>query len=698
MTGGEVVARTRRTALHGLDAFAYHGAKRVWRRAWMPRSQDLDLDRAPAAPLGFVTHERARLVQARDPEAMVLLVAKADEILGGSYQYFGYPGARVAEPVDFDFDPMSRKSWPRRHGKRIDYRLAEFGDPKWIWELNRLQELPLLAAASLLTDDGRYAGRGLELARRWISVSEPGRGIAWSNGFEAGLRAISLAVFLDALRGSALLDRSAAEQIAVSLWQHARWIDRDPSTHSSANNHLIGELVGLVTIGFLVPELRGAEGLLARSLAGLGREAERQIAPDGTSVEQAFRYHLFVLDQLLAVVALLDAGGRTCPESILDALARSGGALAAQLGESDPEPTYGDADDGIVLRLGGDGLRTARGVAAGIAARLGDPDARVAARTLDATACWLFGDDGVARFAAAEPAPSPRSTLLPDAGIVVLRAGRRRVLFDAGPLGYLATAAHGHADALQVTVSDAGEDLVVDPGVGSYFGKPEVRAALRGTVAHATVCVDGADQSEAGGPFLWTRHASAHLLSVDTERGLAIGDHDGYRLLHDPVSHRRLVHIDEEEPIIVVDRLESADAHEVVQSWPLHPDLDAVGEGDVVRATRDGRPRLLIAVQGTARGRLGLLRGEREPFRGWYSRRLEHVEPAWLASWSATVAGSIDIVALVWPLSVDEWPEPSLEILPRTNGLEIRYTKSGTTRTFLIGSDLAAGEITVLDD
>jgi len=690
MSAGEVVARARRTALHRWDALAYQGAKPLWRRAWSPRGRDVDFDRAPSAPLGFLTHERARFVQARDPGAAELLIAKADEILSGSYQYFGYPAARLSEPVDFDFDPLSRQSWPRRHGKRIDYRLAEFGDPKWIWELNRLQELPLLAAASLLGGDERYAARGVELARRWIATSEPGRGIAWSNGFEAGMRSISLAVFLDAMRGSPLLDKSSAEQIVVSLWQHVRWIARDPSTHSSANNHLIGELAGLVAIGLLVPELHRAEVLVDEGLAGLAKEATLQIAPDGTSVEQAFRYQLFVLDHLLVVAALLDAAARPCPESIVDALERSGRAFAALLGESDPEPRYGDADDAFVLRLGGCGLRTARGVAAGIAARVGDRDARVVAPTLDATACWLFGEEGAERFETTEPGAAPKSAFLPDAGIVVLRAGGSRVLFDAGPLGYLATAAHGHADALQVTVAEGGEDLVVDPGVGSYFGDPVARAALRGTAAHATVTIDGEDQSEAGGAFLWTRHASARLVSVDLGRGQAVGVHDGYRLLTHPVTHRRLVRVDGDEPIIVVDRLESVAAHEVVQSWLLHPGLDAVLEGGVVRATRDGRPRLLIAVQGTSAGRLGLLRGDREPFRGWYSRRLEHLEPAWLASWSATAAGSIEIVALVWPLSMGEWPEPSLEVVQRSDGLEIRYTRARATRVLLIGaSDLA---------
>ena len=78
---------------------------------------------------------------------------------------------------------------------------------------------------------------------------------------------------------------------------------------------------------------------------------------------------------------------------------------------------------------------------------------------------------------------------------------------DVGPLGYLAIAAHGHADALAVGLAVDGHDLVGDPGTGSYFAHPEWRTAHRSTRAHATVAVDDADQSVMGGPFLWTEHA-----------------------------------------------------------------------------------------------------------------------------------------------------------------------------------------------
>jgi len=45
---------------------------------------------------------------------------------------------------------------------------------------------------------------------------------------------------------------------------------------------------------------------------------------------------------------------------------------------------------------------------------------------------------------------APASLFAPHGGLVVLRTTARRLTMDVGPLGYLSTAAHGHADALAV--------------------------------------------------------------------------------------------------------------------------------------------------------------------------------------------------------------------------------------------------------
>ena len=87
---------------------------------------------------------------------------------------------------------------------------------------------------------------------------------------------------------------------------------------------------------------------------------------------------------------------------------------------------------------------------------------------------------------------------------------------DGGPHGYLAIAAHAHADALSIEVRCGGVDILADPGTYCYFGEPDWRRYFRSTVAHNTLELDGQNQSLSGGPFLWLVYATTRMLEVVT--------------------------------------------------------------------------------------------------------------------------------------------------------------------------------------
>jgi uncharacterized heparinase superfamily protein len=661
MSLSEVAARSEQMLTNVVDAASFHVWRSAWRARWEPEVDTLLVADPLTAPVGVLTAERAAGVRALFPSDADRLLERADALIEGRVRFFGYPEVVLAPELD-DADPFTVRRWPNRHGKRIDYRRDDVGDPKWIWELNRCQSLPLLAAAWLISGDRQYAQAASDRLESWIKAHPPGRGIAWSSGFEAGIRAISLATAVDALRGSEFLDGDRLAKALISLWQHARWIEHDPSLGSSANNHRIGELVGLLVIGALTPELRPSSRWLDDALQSLDEEAERQISADGTSVEQAFAYHVFVLDLLLVAVAALDSAGCSVTPALTAALERSGDALWAQLGEDEPAPTYGDTDDARALVVDGADLRDPRGVAAGIAARFGQAKAAHVAGSVDLTAWWLFGAEGADRFALTRPAPEPRSITLPDAGLTILRSGRRRAIIDHGRHGYLSLAAHAHADALRLDLSLGGEQLVVDPGVGSYFARPTMREAFRGTGFHATVLVDGADSSQAGGPFLWTRHAATRVVTADPERGVVTAEQDGYEDLDDPVCHRRaVIAAGDGESIVVIDRLESRGAHHYSQRWPLHPALDIDERRTDKVVARGKKSGLLLAVASSQPFSLNAVRGQADPPAGWWSARLESVIPSWLLTVDLWASGSVEIATLLLPFeSESTTPEATI--------------------------------------
>ena len=687
MSTGEIGARVAREVRHRVDDLEWRAAPGLWRRRWSPPRLH---DGLIARPLGFMTAERARVLTELDAAGAAMIVARADAVLTGDTSTVGYPitvsqlGGR-----DLAVDPVSGFFWPNDHGKRLDFRDSP-ANPKTIWEVNRCQELPVLAAASLVSGDPRYEEAAASTLLQWLEHQVPGRGIAWANGFEAGIRAISLALAYDAIAARQDLEDRLREPVIGSLWEHARWIERDPSTHSSANNHRIGELVGLLAVARLAPELPEAERWTSAALDALRREASVQILPDGAGAEQSFAYTRFVIDLLLVAVALLDATGCNPPDEVLDALERAGRALWAQLGRPEEEdPTYGDDDDGRVVRLDGLQSRPGRGVAASICARTGSTFARTVAERLDPAACWMFGVEGRDRFDRTTPAELPGSVLLENAGLAILRGGGTRVTVDAGPLGYLSLAAHGHADALAVTLSTDGADLVVDPGSGTYFGRaPRIRRAFRGTGFHATVLVDGKDQSVSGGPFLWSRHARSRFRRMDLPNGIVIAEHDGYLEQADPVRHRRAVLVLESGDVLVYDRIEGEGEHAASVRWPLHESLSAevVAPGEAHAGAR-AQTGLLLRMAATSSGSISLAHGERQPFEGWSSPRLDQLVPAPLVKWDAEFRGRLDAVTLLSPVRV-EAERPHVDLLLKLDGGVAQIEVATSARTHTIRIDL----------
>jgi hypothetical protein len=535
-------------------------------------------------------------------------------------------------PVEFwRLDPVTGTLWPgaERYSFDIDFRhQAERGDVKYVWETNRLQFLPALAGDLLLNGDAR-ALTAIEAAiDSWHANNPPFRGLAWASGIEVALRAISLIVCHD-LAGEWLSD-TTRRQIGEILEASAFWLPRFPSRFSSANNHLVAELAGEYLIGAAL----GAKPEKAR--AALIAEIDKQIFADGSPAEQTPTYGAFTAELgLLAAAAGRQAGAPfpTNFETKLAVFADFIGALGPKI------PALGDDDEGRALTLGAAFDPDYPGsVAAAICGFLGRPG-KAAAPEDFRTLC--FG----------APNGSPPDTtglrVFPQGGLSVWHGviGERTadLIFDHGPLGYLSIAAHGHADALALTLSLDGQPVLVDPGTWLYGSGGPWRNWFRSTPAHNTLNIEDASQSVMSGNFNWSHKAVTTLDEHTAAPALRLrAHHDGY-LKCFGVTHQRTLAV-EEDALVITDRLLGASRlAEIV--FQLAPGLTTHSHGNTAEIRRAGKVLMEIVFPvGAVSGKSA---GDAPGAGGWVSPHFGVKVPALRLSWRGDVGEAGVITRLI---------------------------------------------------
>jgi hypothetical protein len=583
-------------------------------------------------------------------------VAAADRILAGRFDVFALDDIELGNPPRWNRDPKTGIEAPLAFGKQLDYRdPTVVGDCKYLWEPNRHLHLVTLAQAYAITGEEKYARTLREHLESWFEACPFRMGVNWSSSLEAGLRLVNWALAWQLLGGvdSRVFAGEGGgafrSRWLESIYQHAEFACGHFSLHSSANNHLIGEAAGVFTAAMAWPHWTRVRHWHAASREILEREALLQNAPDGVNREQATSYQQFTFDLLLLPLLAAQASGGGFSAEYRSRLVGMLVFLASIMDAGGNLPMFGDADDAYAARLDPrESFDRYKSLLATGAILFERGEFKAKAGALDDKTRWLLGAAADERYGKLE-APATRLPMrraFEDGGYYVLGCDFEgpeeiRLVADAGALGYREIAAHGHADALSFTLSLGGVELLVDPGTFAYHTESRWRSYFRGTSAHNTLRIDGLDQSQPGGNFMWLRKARAACTTwgVAVDEDCFEGWHDGYAGLADPVIHRRRITLDKRaRSLAVADTLEMKGEHQVelffhcAEGSRVEPILGGVS------VTRGGRT-LRIRWPDLPQGQAHVRTGSTDPISGWVSRRFDRKVAAPTLVWTARLTG-----------------------------------------------------------
>jgi hypothetical protein len=518
-----------------------------------------------------------------------------------------------------------------RHWSYYEGRPEAWGerDLKLIWEPARFGWVYPLGRAYVLSGEEKYAAGFWKHLEDFLAANPPNQGPNWASAQEVSLRLLALLFAASAFEPSAHSTAERMARLAGVIAAHAR---RIPPTLSYAraqnNNHRVTEALGLAAAGWALPDHPQAGSWIQAGWRELTRALVSQIHPDGTYAQHSMNYHRLMLQ------AALQAGllGLAFPDAVRQRLASAADWLLAQV---DPQtggaPNLGSNDGALILPLSSTPFSDFRPAAQAAArAFLGKP--AFPPGPWDEPGLWLG-------LNSADEPPKP----LASPGVHRLGSAEswgtlRAVHFSERP---------SHADQLHVDLWWQGVNIALDPGTFRYTAEPPWDNTLARTLVHNTIEINGQDQMQRAGRFLWLHWAQASLIQLPKAGDNAItAAHNGYHRLG--VAHWRTLKQVGETTWQVTDELLRAPGSRFSASqamlydfrlqWLL-PDWPWKLDGSTITLERPGGGRIRLEIAPTDSASIEdilLVRaGERlagreepPPVLGWFSPTYNRKIPA----------------------------------------------------------------------
>lgn len=367
---------------------------------------------------------------------------------------------------------------------------------------------------------------------RWIQENPPGVGVGWEP-YPISMRVVNWIKWC-------LAGNEPSEAIKHSLAVQLRFLSRRLEVHL-LGNHLFANAKALIFGGLFF------EGGEAASWYALGKKVivgqiDEQILPDGGHFERSPMYHSLLLEDLLDLLNLHLAHGKSFDPYWREKITKMFAWLSAMTHPDGEIAFFNDA-------------------ASGVARKANDLE-------------------DYARRLGMQPllAPSVRPGLLSDSGYARIENGEAVILADVGSVGPDYLPGHAHAGTLSFELSLAGRRVLVNSGT-SLYGNGLERQRQRGTSAHNTVRLDECDSSEVWSGFRVARRA--RTFDVQYEAVNLAARHDGYRRLPGrPIHSRQWMTV--QDGVDIVDELSGNGAHLAEMFFHIHPDWWPNLKGDTL--------------------------------------------------------------------------------------------------------------------
>ena len=445
--------------------------------------------------------------------------------------------------------------------KHIRYEYIHGVDAKNPIEFGRMQHLPQLLYASIITNNDKYIQEFQHQIIDFILQNPPRYGIQWLVSMDVGIRLFSIVIAYSIAKSTNLQLSVMFEQIlADSIVDHCNHIYTNLEWSSGMRgNHYLANLTGLLAGAIVLPaSVTQKNEWISFSTQQLLNELLFQFQEDGSNFEDSTCYHRLSAEiELfgLALVLFISKSNNTIPNTLqqqIDSFTNPNSSYYKRLQNiiNFSSAIFYDDKNQSLIQIGDDDSGQMCKLEPHLDLQSID-NALLSSQLLSVFDGFMGRETSlVANWICQLVKPISFQQLMNNTpiqsfkhfGLYRYNLNNATVFFRCNStLGQLGKGGHTHNDVLSVLLSVHQQRILVDPGTFTYTPYPEIRNKFRSTEYHNTLTVEGMEQNiffeGAGHNLFWLRHkAKATTLYFD-EKLIAM-EHNGFG-----VPHRREVQI-----------------------------------------------------------------------------------------------------------------------------------------------------------
>lgn len=356
------------------------------------------------------------------------VVKKADKILAGEIEIYGNLNLNVGKNVDWHKDYVSGYEWSKdKFIFDIKYDYPKGTDIKNPWEMSRGHHLVTVSLAYKQTRDEKYAKYVMSQITDWIKNNKVYFGVNWKCTMEVGIRVCNWLVAYDLIRE--VVSDDFKNIFCESLEEHGDFIFNNLEDIGIKSNHYMSDIVGLVWLGVLCPQLKKSKKWLGFGIKEVEKEVKHQFYMDGINFEGSINYHRLVFEMLYWTRELLNTDEIKIIKAreYLEWITKVDGSL----------PQFGDNDSGIFLPI---------------------------------KTNYKIISSGHKYFEKGK--------------VFVYKDSDWYLTINMSDVGQDGNGGHNHNDVGSFELSLRSNNLVVDPGTGIYTANAEIRNRFRSAAIH----------------------------------------------------------------------------------------------------------------------------------------------------------------------------------------------------------------------